>query len=106
MFDDIDRIETDKGPKNLVVLAPEEENFMLAIKTCRESGLIEPVLRILCSEEAEFIPPVFFGDGEPIQKSIKGTSHNSGNYEIIDGKDHAKSLFISTNRVKGRELTV
>ena len=33
-----------KGPKRLAVLAPEDEEFMVAIKKSRELGYIEPVL--------------------------------------------------------------
>ncbi len=43
-FSDIDRIAGEKGPKKLAVLAPEDEEFMNAIKLCTLKGIVEPVL--------------------------------------------------------------
>jgi phosphate butyryltransferase len=41
---DVSRIAGEKGPKKLAVLAPEDEEFMLAVKRSWEAGYIEPVL--------------------------------------------------------------
>jgi phosphate butyryltransferase len=41
---DISRLALEKGPKKLAVLAPEDEEFMLAVKRSWEKGCIEPVL--------------------------------------------------------------
>ena len=43
-LDDFARIAREKGPKKLAVLAPEDEDFMLAVKTSWQKGYIEPVL--------------------------------------------------------------
>jgi phosphate butyryltransferase len=43
-LDDVVRIAGEKGPKKLAVLAPEDEEFMLAVKRSWEAGYIEPVL--------------------------------------------------------------
>jgi phosphate butyryltransferase len=43
-LDDFARIAKEKGPKKLAVLAPEDEDFMLAVKTSWQNGYIEPVL--------------------------------------------------------------
>jgi len=43
-LDDFARIAREKGPKKLAVLAPEDEEFMLAVKTSWQKGYIEPVL--------------------------------------------------------------
>jgi len=43
-FSDIDRIASEGGPKKLAVLAPEDEEFMNAIKQCTLKGMVEPVL--------------------------------------------------------------
>ena len=43
-LDDVCRIAGEKGPKRLAVLAPEDEEFMLAVKRSWEGGYIEPVL--------------------------------------------------------------
>jgi phosphate butyryltransferase len=43
-LDDVSRIAGEKGPKKLAVLAPEDEEFMLAVKRSWEAGHIEPVL--------------------------------------------------------------
>jgi len=41
---DFSRIAKEKGPKRLAVLAPEDEEFMRAVKVSWEMGYIEPVL--------------------------------------------------------------
>ena len=43
-LDDFSRIAKEKGPKKLAVLAPEDEEFMRAVKRSRQLGYIEPVL--------------------------------------------------------------
>jgi phosphotransacetylase len=43
-LDDFSRIAKEKGPKKLAVLAPEDEEFMLAVKRSWQMGYIEPVL--------------------------------------------------------------
>lgn len=43
-LDDFTRIAREKGPKKLAVLAPEDEDFMLAVKTSWQKGYIDPVL--------------------------------------------------------------
>ncbi len=43
-LDDFARLAKQKGPKKIAVLAPEDEEFMLAVKKAWELGYIEPVL--------------------------------------------------------------
>jgi phosphotransacetylase len=43
-FRDMDRMASEKGPKKLVVLAPEDEEFMLAVKKSADEGCTEPIL--------------------------------------------------------------
>jgi phosphotransacetylase len=43
-LDDFSRIARENGPKRLAVLAPEDEEFMLAVKRSWQKGYIEPVL--------------------------------------------------------------
>jgi len=43
-LDDFSRIAKEKGPKKLAVLAPEDEEFMRAVKKGWEMGYIDPVL--------------------------------------------------------------
>lgn len=43
-FQDIATLAREKGPKKLAVLAPEDEEFMIAVKRSREMGYIEPIL--------------------------------------------------------------
>jgi phosphate butyryltransferase len=43
-FADMDRLASEKGPKKLVVLAPEDEEFMLAVKNSAGKGYTRPVL--------------------------------------------------------------
>ena len=43
-FADMDRLASEKGPKRLVVLAPEDEEFMLAVRDSAAMGYTRPVL--------------------------------------------------------------
>jgi phosphate butyryltransferase len=43
-LDDVRRLAKDKGPMRLAVLAPEDTDFMLAIKKSWQNGYTEPVL--------------------------------------------------------------
>jgi phosphate butyryltransferase len=43
-FRDMDRLASEKGPKRLVVLAPEDEEFMMAVKKSAEKGYTQPIL--------------------------------------------------------------
>lgn len=43
-FEDVDRLAAERGPKRLAVLAPEDEEFMSAVKQCWQRGLVTPVL--------------------------------------------------------------
>jgi len=43
-LEDVSRLAKEKGPKKLAVLAPEDSEFMLAVKESAEAGYIEPVL--------------------------------------------------------------
>jgi phosphate butyryltransferase len=40
----VNRLAKEKGPKKLAVLAPEDSEFMLAVKKSRDAGYIEPIL--------------------------------------------------------------
>ena len=43
-LNDVNRLAKEKGPKRLAVLAPEDGEFMLAVKQSWQNGYIEPVL--------------------------------------------------------------
>jgi len=43
-FADMDRMASEKGPKRLVVLAPEDEEFMMAVRKSAEAGYTRPIL--------------------------------------------------------------
>ncbi|MBN2568475.1 MAG: phosphate butyryltransferase [Deltaproteobacteria bacterium] len=43
-LEDVSRLAREKGPKKLAVLAPEDGEFMMAVKKGWEKGYIEPVL--------------------------------------------------------------
>lgn len=43
-LNDVSRLAKEKGPKKLAVLAPEDGEFMEAVKKSRQMGYIEPVL--------------------------------------------------------------
>ena len=43
-FSDMDRIASEQGPRTLVVMAPEDEEFMAAVKESAEKGYARPIL--------------------------------------------------------------
>jgi phosphate butyryltransferase len=43
-LEQVNRLAKEKGPKKLAVLAPEDSEFMLAVKKSRDAGYIEPIL--------------------------------------------------------------
>jgi len=43
-LEQVNRLAKEKGPKKLAVLAPEDGEFMLAVKKSRDAGYIEPIL--------------------------------------------------------------
>jgi len=70
---DFARLAREKGPKRMAVLAPEDEEFMLAVKTGWELGYIEPVLIGTEKKIAEVAEKVAF----PLDRfqKISGTDH-------------------------------
>lgn len=67
---DFTRIAKEKGPKKLAVLAPEDEDFMRAVKTSREMGYIEPVL---------------IGNAEKMERVAAKVDFDIGKFEKIPG---------------------
>lgn len=47
-LNDFSRLAREKGPKEMAVLAPEDEEFMRAVRISREHGYIEPILIVPC----------------------------------------------------------
>ena len=43
-LEEVSRLAQEKGPKKLAVLAPEDHEFMLAVKKSTEAGYIDPIL--------------------------------------------------------------
>jgi phosphate butyryltransferase len=74
-LEDFARLAKEKGPKKIAVLAPEDEEFMLAVKKAWQLGYIEPVL--IGNEEkiASVAEKVAF-DLKPFDK-ISGTEHQA-----------------------------
>lgn len=67
---DFTRIAKEKGPKKLAVLAPEDEDFMRAVKTSWEMGYIEPVL---------------IGNNEKMERVADRVGFDIGSFEKIPG---------------------
>ncbi len=67
---DFTRIAKEKGPKKLAVLAPEDEDFMRAVKTSWEMGYIEPVL---------------IGNSEKMERVAAKVDFDIGKFEKIPG---------------------
>jgi len=69
---DVSALARQKGPKKLAVLAPEDGEFMLAIKKARANGYIEPVL---------------IGDPEKIKRVAAEEAFDIGGIELISETD-------------------
>jgi phosphate butyryltransferase len=71
-LEDVSRFAQEKGPKRLAVLAPEDGEFMLAVKKAREAKYIEPVL---------------IGDPEKIKRVAAETAFDINGIELISETD-------------------
>ena len=71
-LDDISRLAREKGPKTLAVLAPEDEEFMAAVKEARRLGFIEPLL---------------IGDVEIMKTMAEKVEFDIGPFETISLRD-------------------
>jgi phosphate butyryltransferase len=71
-LDDFARIAREKGPKKLAVLAPEDEEFMLAVKASWQKGYIEPVL---------------IGNTEKMKRVAEKVEFDTRGFEKIVGDD-------------------
>jgi len=71
-LDDVSRLAREKGPKRLAVLAPEDGEFMLAVKKAREQRNIEPVL---------------IGDPEKIKRVAAEAAFDIEGIELISETD-------------------
>lgn len=69
---DFERLARDLGPKRMAVLAPEDEEFMKAVKKSWEMGYIEPVL---------------VGNGKRIVRAAQRVGFDVEDFEKIDGED-------------------
>lgn len=70
---DISKLAREKGPKKMAVLAPEDEEFMLAVKKSWEMGYIEPVL---------------IGNTKKIEQAAKKVAFNISRFRKIPGDEH------------------
>jgi len=71
-LNDFERLAGEKGPKRMAVLAPEDEEFMLAVKKSWEKGYIEPVL---------------IGNEGKIAQAAEKVAFDLGPFEKIAGGD-------------------
>ncbi len=69
---DVAKLAQEKGPKKLAVLAPEDEEFMLAVKRSWDMGCIEPVL---------------IGDTEKMERLAEKVGFDIGRFEKIVEND-------------------
>ncbi|MFA6413084.1 MAG: phosphate acyltransferase [Syntrophales bacterium] len=70
---DISKLAREKGPKKIAVLAPEDEEFMLAVKKSWELGYIEPVL---------------IGNIKKIEEAAEKVAFNIDPFQKISGDEH------------------
>jgi phosphate butyryltransferase len=80
-FEEIDRIASEKGPKRLIVLAPEDEEFMLAVKQSWQRRYIEPVL-IGSRDKIERLADQVAFDITPFEKIFESDRQGIANLAI------------------------
>ncbi len=90
-LDDFSRIAREKGPKKLAVLAPEDEDFMLAVKTSWQKGYIEPVL---------------IGNTEKMEQVAEKVEFDIGRFEKIIGDDRQAIADLGINMLFTRRLSI
>jgi len=90
-LDDFSRIAREKGPKKLAVLAPEDEDFMLAVKTSWQKGYIEPVL---------------IGNTEKMEQVAEKVEFDIGRFEKIVGDDRQAIADLGINMLFTGRLAI
>lgn len=90
-FSDIDRIANERGPKKLAVLAPEDEEFMNAIKQCSQKGIVKPVL---------------IGNRERIERVAEAVAFDISNVETIFEDDRQAVANRGTALCFSREVDI
>lgn len=90
-LDDFSRIAREKGPKKLAVLAPEDEEFMLAVKRSWQMGYIEPVL---------------IGNAEKMGLVADKVEFDIGRFETIIGDDRQAIADLGINLLFSGKLDI
>jgi phosphotransacetylase len=90
-LDDFARIAREKGPKKLAVLAPEDEDFMRAVKTSWQKGYIEPVL---------------IGNTEKMERVAEKVEFDIGRFEKIIGDDRQAIADLGINMLFTGRLAI
>jgi phosphate butyryltransferase len=90
-LDDFSRIAREKGPKKLAVLAPEDEDFMLAVKTSWQMGHIEPVL---------------IGNTKKMEQVAEKVEFDIGRFEKIIGDDRQAIADLGINMLFTGRLAI
>jgi phosphate butyryltransferase len=90
-LDDFSRIAREKGPKKLAVLAPEDEDFMLAVKTSWQMGYIEPVL---------------IGNTEKMEQVAEKVEFDISRFEKIIGDDRQAIADLGINMLFTGRLAI
>jgi len=87
-LDDFSRIAREKGPKKLAVLAPEDEDFMLAVRTSWQMGHIEPVL---------------IGNTEKMEQVAEKVEFDISRFEKIIGDDRQAIADLGINMLNRQQ---
>ena len=90
-LDDFSRIAREKGPKKLAVLAPEDEDFMLAVKTSWQKGFIEPVL---------------IGNTEKMKRVAEKVEFDIGGFEKIVGDERQAIADLGLNMLFSGKIAI
>ena len=92
-FADMDRLASQKGPKRLVVLAPEDEEFMLAVRESAAKGYTRPVLigdrhHDVEGGAAQGVPVIF------VRWGFSWPHESEGAAAVVENADELRALLL------------
>jgi len=90
-FDDVEKLARIKGPGRMVVLAPEDIEFIKAVKISKQNGIIEPIL---------------IGNPDRLKKAGDEAQFDISGIEIINESDPQKIADLGVSMLFSKEVDI
>lgn len=90
-FDDVEKLAVSKGPGKMVVLAPEDIEFIKAVKISKQNGIIEPIL---------------IGNPEKLKKAGNEAQFDISGIQIINESDPQKIADLGVSMLFDKEVDI